>query len=108
MDKFLPASMRRKRVRQRLIKEIELVLIRNVENLRWATIQNLEDAFRHFGSELDERLTLSLAATRGAMKAALDRRKRQAEAIQAEIGAMEAEATQLLDTERELRRRAQP
>jgi ribosome biogenesis GTPase A len=107
MDKFLPASMRRKRARQRLIKEIELVLIRNVENLRWATIQNLQDAFRRFGSELDERLTLSLAATRGAMKAALDRRKRQAEAIQAEIGAMEAEAGQLLDTERELRRRAQ-
>jgi GTP-binding protein EngB required for normal cell division len=102
MDRFLPASMRRKRVRERLLKEIDAVLTRNVENLRWATIQNLEDAFRNFGSELDDRLATSLVATRGAMKAALDRRTRRSEAVDAEIANARAASARLLAIEREL------
>src|SRR5438876_5287427 len=63
--------MRGTRMRKRLLDEIDAVVIRNVENLRWATRQNLEDSFRRFGAELDERLAMSLAATRGAMQKAL-------------------------------------
>ena len=85
LDRFLPIPIRRRRLRSRLLEEIGSVLRRNVENLRWATRQNLEDAFRKFGAELDERLALSLSATRGAMKAALDRRVQHAQAVEAEL-----------------------
>jgi GTP-binding protein EngB required for normal cell division len=102
MDRFLPAAMRRKRLRDRLLKEIDAVLIRNVENLRWATIQNIEDAFRHFRSELDERLAMSLTATRGAMNAALCRRTLHSEAIEGEIAGGHAASATLLSIEREL------
>lgn len=57
---------------------------RNVENLRWAARQNLEDAFREFHGELDERLAASLEATRGAMEAALQRRRKHSEQIAGE------------------------
>jgi len=84
-DTFLPAGMRKARMRKRLLQEIDAVVIRNVENLRWATRQNMEDTFRRFGAELDERLTMSLDATRGAMRKALEQRKAHAEQIDSEI-----------------------
>jgi ribosome biogenesis GTPase A len=106
LDRFFPTSVRRKRVCNRVLREIEVVLVRNVENLRWATLQNLEDAFRRFGFELDERLATSLAATRGAMKAALNRRTQQSEAIETAIIEEEATVAKLLSIERRLRSRA--
>jgi len=85
VDRFLPAATRKVRLRRRLVEQIDGVLLRNVENLRWATRQNLEDTFRRFGADLDERLALSLVATRGAMAAARDRRTQQSASVEAEI-----------------------
>jgi ribosome biogenesis GTPase A len=85
LDPFLPGGMRKARMRKRLLEEIDVVVIRNVENLRWATRQNMEDTFGRFGGELDERLAMSLDATRGAMRKALDQRKAHAEQIDSEI-----------------------
>jgi hypothetical protein len=85
LDQFLPKGLRKVRVRRRLTDEIEGVLLRNVENLRWATRQNIEDTFRRFRVELDERLALSLIATRGVMVAARDTRGQQSASIEPEI-----------------------
>lgn len=74
-DMLLPETLRKKRLRTRLLEQSETVVLRNVENLRWATRQNLEDAFRRFAADLDEGLELTLKATRGAMQAALERRR---------------------------------
>lgn len=94
-DKLLPRPLRVKRVRRRLVEELDSVLRRNVENLRWATRQNIEDAFRRFGAELDERLALSLDATRGAMQAALQRRGQHSKAAETEIAAAESASAKL-------------
>ena len=75
VDKLLPASVRAARLKRRLAGEIDDLVQRNVENLRWATLQNLEDAFRHFSAWFDERLTEAIAATRGSIDAALGRRR---------------------------------
>jgi hypothetical protein len=48
-DRFLPEATRQVRLRRRLVEEIEAALLRNVENLRWATRQNIADTFRRFG-----------------------------------------------------------
>jgi hypothetical protein len=45
----------------------------------------MEDTFRRFAAELDERLAMSLDATRGAMRKALEQRKAHAEEIDSEI-----------------------
>src|SRR6266567_6044144 len=41
-DQLLPPGIRKTRMRKRLLEEIDAVVIRNVENLRWATRQNIE------------------------------------------------------------------
>jgi ribosome biogenesis GTPase A len=94
-DRFLPAPVRSRRMRQRLLEEIDAVVIRNVENLRWATRQNLEDTFRRFGLELDDRLSMTLGATRGAMKKALEQRKQHTEQIDSEIELNQTALSQL-------------
>jgi ribosome biogenesis GTPase A len=101
-DRFLPVPMRRGRMRKRLLEEIDAVVIRNVENLRWATRKNLEDTFRRFCSELDERLAMSLAATRGAMHKALEQRKQHSEQIDSEIEEKQAALSQLARIEHSL------
>jgi GTP-binding protein EngB required for normal cell division len=106
-DRFLPAPMRRRRIRKRLLDEIDAVVIRNVENLRWATRQNLEDAFRRFGTELDERLAMSLAATRGAMQKALEQRKQHTEQIDSEIEVKQTALSGLAEIAKTLARQEQ-
>jgi Dynamin family len=85
LDRFLPEKTRQTRSRRRLVEEIDSVVLRNVENLRWATRQNIDATFRRFHADLDERLALSLVATRGAMIAARERRRQQSASVEAEI-----------------------
>jgi hypothetical protein len=98
IDHFLPARLRRARRLTRLQEQIEALVIRNVENLRWATRQNLDQAIRRFSASLDERLKETGAATQGAIQAA--RRQRQAQAgVVAETAAhLEASAATLAQT----------
>jgi ribosome biogenesis GTPase A len=103
-DQFLPSGIRKARTRKYLLEEIDTVVIRNVENLRWATRQNLEETFRRFGAELDERLAMSLAATRGAMQKALEQRKAHAEQIDSEIEAKQRGSSHLAEIAETLRR----
>jgi GTPase Era involved in 16S rRNA processing len=102
LDPLLPASLRKTLMRRRLIQEIDSVIVRNVENLRWATRQNVEDAFQRFSAELDERLAMSLAATRGAMQKALEQRKEHAEQTDAEMENKQRELTKLAEIEHAL------
>lgn len=85
LDRFLPASVRRARLASRLMTEAEVLVTRNVENLRWALLRNLDEAFRRFGAELDDRMAMALAATKGAMEAALERRRQVADEVEPEV-----------------------
>lgn len=85
LDWVLPGPLRRARLAGRLMSEAEVLVTRNVENLRWAMLRNLDDAFRRFGGELDDRLAMTLQATKGAMQAGLDRRRQVGEEIASEI-----------------------
>ena len=101
-DQFLPARMRKTRTRKLLLEEIDSVVIRNVENLRWATRQNMEDTFRRFGAELDERLAMSLEATRGAMQKALERRKQHAEQVDSDVESSQGTLSRLTQIQQAL------
>jgi len=85
-DRLLPAPWRYKRMHKRLDARIEDLVVSNVENLRWSTLQNLDTSFRRFASDLDERLRLTIEATRGAIRAALEKRRTHAESIAEEVG----------------------
>jgi len=81
VDKALPRSIREKRIKTRIGKEIQTLVVHNVENLRWATLQNIDAAFRVFSRELDEDLAHTVEATYGAIEAAYTRRKEHADEI---------------------------
>jgi GTP-binding protein EngB required for normal cell division len=85
VDKLLPAGLRRARLKRRLIEQIDELAQRNVENLRWATLQNLDAAFRRFEAWFDERLAETIDATRGAIDAALVKRREHVDRAQDDL-----------------------
>lgn len=85
VTKLMPPGMRRARVAKRLMQQVEALVLNNVENLRWATLQNLDQAFRYFGSNLDERLQATVSATRGAIQAARSKRLEHTQNVVQEV-----------------------
>jgi hypothetical protein len=95
IDHLLPHRARQARRLKRLQEQIETLVIRNVENLRWSTRQNLDQAIRRFSASLDERLKETGAATQGAIQAARQQRQAQVETVTATVAHLEAAAYEL-------------
>ena len=85
LDRLLPTASRTARSRARLAAEVDELVQRNVENLRWATLQNLDRAFRRFEGWFDDRLADAIEATRGAIDAALVQRRHYADRARNEL-----------------------
>ncbi len=75
LRRFLSGSARRAAFERELREKLADLVERNVENLRWATLQALDDTFRRFGVALDERLAGAVEATLGAARAAANQRR---------------------------------
>ena len=73
---------------QSMDQRLDRLVRRNVENIRWSMLQNLNISFAGFGRRTKERLDETVAATKGAMEAAHARR-------QARSGSIESEAARL-------------
>ncbi len=101
-DRFLPAVARQRRIQKRLAADTETLAVRNVENVRWAALRNLDDAFRRFGSKLDEQLKKTIEATRGAIQSAHLRRKGNLETVDSELQRLQAKESELAETEQSL------
>lgn len=82
-DPFFPRSLRRRRQLRRLRRELESLVRSNVENLRWSTLQNLDDLFRRFARRQDERLDEAIGSTLGAIRGQLEARRRGDEELKA-------------------------
>lgn len=78
IERVLPKSLREQRAKSRMKKQIEMLVTRNLENLRYETLQSVDAAFREFSSDLDENLRLTTEATHGAAHAVLAKRKEHA------------------------------
>jgi ribosome biogenesis GTPase A len=102
LDRFLPPEMRKHLLQKRLEDEVETLVTRNVENIRWATLRNLDDAFGRFATNLEERLREAGAATHEAMRATLLQRKQSAGIAAPEIRRLEQKAAVLAQLEDDL------
>jgi GTP-binding protein EngB required for normal cell division len=78
-------------VLQSMDQRLDGLARRNVENIRWSMLQNLNLSFAGFVRTARERLDQTVAATQGAMEAANVRR-------QARDGSVEAEVSRLADS----------
>ena len=82
---LLPSGIRKKRMRKFLSEEIGLLVFQNVENLRWVTLQNLNQAFRRFSLDLEAGLSNTMTATNGAIREALRKRMEQSHTVADEL-----------------------
>jgi len=95
VDRLLPSGLKLRRIRKRLMGQAEMLVMHNVENLRWSTLQSIETGFRRFISSLDERLSDTIGATHGAIQKALARRKEHSESIAEDVARLVAAADEL-------------
>jgi len=102
--RVLPPALRRRLELRRAAAERDRIVTRNIENLRWATRQAIEDALRHLAADIGASLTSVRQATRGAMRAALERRRFHAQTSAEEIAGYEEAVRSLNDLETALRR----
>ena len=70
---------------QSLDQRMDGLVRRNVENIRWSMLQNLNTAFAGFARRARERLDETVSATKGAMDAAHKRRKNHSGNIESEL-----------------------
>jgi hypothetical protein len=66
-------------------QRLEDLARRNVENIRWTMLQNLIVSFSSFSTRVKERLDETVAATKGAMEAARERRSNGKERVAEEL-----------------------
>ncbi len=85
IDRLLPTNLRQSRLRARMIRHADGLIVRNAENLRWAILRGLDDTFRKATAQFEERLDEAIRATRDVIRDALTRRRDQSFAIQPEI-----------------------
>jgi len=77
LDAILPPGVKRARARGRHLAQLDELITRNVENLRWAIRRSLDDAFRGAATRLEHRLDEATAATQDAIHSALEQKRNQ-------------------------------
>ena len=89
VDKLLPKSMRIKRIKKRIDRQIHALVLNNVENLRWATVQNLDSTFRTIMLSIDEQFTHVITITRKAIDIAVQKKQTYASEVAGQIAHLE-------------------
>ena len=108
IDCILPANLRRSRLRGRMIRQADELVVRNGENLRWAILRGLDENFRKATAQFEERLDEIIGATRNVISDALARRREQSFAVQPELDRLATAGASLASLYGELRGDAHP
>jgi GTP-binding protein EngB required for normal cell division len=102
IDRLFPMRLRRSRLRARMIRLADELIVRNAENLRWAILRGLDETFRKATAQFEERLDEAIAATNDVIRDALARRRDKSFAIQPELDRLAEAATSLASLRKEL------
>ncbi len=84
IDKFLTRQMRQERILKRLKEQVNDLVIRNMENLRWSLFQTIDKEFRSFSNMLDEQYKETVNVLHGATSAVMKKRKEHTSGIREE------------------------
>lgn len=102
IDRVLPQALRRSRIRARMVRLAEELIVRNAENLRWAILRGLDETFRKTTIQFEDRMDETIEATRGVIRDALARRQDQSFAVQPELDRLAAATASLASLREEL------
>jgi len=82
MERALPRGLRDRRRRRRLRAVVDHLVTNNVENVRWAVLQNINDSIARYAGDLDRRLAQTAEDIERAISEATARRIEGAGAVQ--------------------------
>jgi Dynamin family len=99
---LLPRRAQSARARTRARAEIDELVTRNVENLRWAILRSLDDSFRRAAARLEERLDEAIAATEGAIRSAIAGKRARADEVAGELDRLRSRSALLAAARGEL------
>jgi GTP-binding protein EngB required for normal cell division len=85
VDRLLPGTLRRTRLREHVIRSTNDLVLRNTSNLHWALLQSLKDAFRSASAQFEARLDNAIDATKTVIEATLERRRVRTFEVKPEI-----------------------
>ena len=95
IDRLFPQRLRYARIRRRIMEQVEYLVTRNVGELRWSTLQNLEKSVQSFRDALNDGIQQATETTRRAIDAAHCRRTEDSAAVAPEIARLESEVADL-------------
>jgi predicted GTPase len=95
IERIMPEKMRKKRVKERLQNQIETLVLRNLENIRWETLQNIDGTFRKFTLRLDNDFSMMIKATHGAISSTLAQRKMHEENVTDQVVHLKKTASEI-------------
>ncbi|TGC07421.1 hypothetical protein [Methanolobus halotolerans] len=95
IERIMPEKMRKKRVKERLQNQIETLMLRNLENIRWETLQNIDSTFRKFTLRLDNDFSMIIKATHGVISSTLAQRKMHEENVADQVDQLKKTAFEI-------------
>jgi len=81
LDALLPRRLRKRKMMKRINEQIQELVSRNVENIRWSSLQIIQDSFRNFSELLDRRLAEAVGSIQEAIEVAYLKRQERAEGV---------------------------
>lgn len=104
LEKLLPRHIALRRIKKSLQQDIEAIVLQNIGNLRWATLQNIQDTFYRFSLNMDQELKDIANATRNAIKEARTQRIQKADDTDEEINKLKNFEVRFQEIQKELAR----
>jgi GTPase SAR1 family protein len=95
--RLLPSVVRLPLLDRKLQEEMTYLVARNVEELRWATRQDLEEAFRTFQARMAAQLETTIASIRTAVTTVSERQARRESETGPELRRLESPRQQLAE-----------
>jgi GTP-binding protein EngB required for normal cell division len=97
VDRLLPIRLRRARTRARLAGDIEQLIVRNAENLRWAILRGFDETFRGAIGHIEERLDDAIDTTKHVIEQTLADRRNRSFVADPELGRLKKTLGALTD-----------
>jgi len=98
IDRLFPQRWRHTRIRRRIMEQVEYLLVGNVGELQFSTLENLKRSVQDFRDALTGSIERTMQTTRRALDSAVGRRTKDATTVAPEIARLESAITDLLSS----------
>jgi hypothetical protein len=103
VDLIMPHPVRLRRRRGRILRQLDELILRNAENLRWAILRGIDETLRKASLKFEEHLDNAIATTDGIVREAFERRQTNSSAIGEELTRLRKKVGLLSDLQKQIR-----